>query len=57
MDAFGAVHEKRKKYEMFANRPYAEHASYNVFLKLDERVSSEHEILSLSPQPDVIFYQ
>jgi hypothetical protein len=57
MDAYGALHDKDKKYRRYAERPYSERDSYNIFLKQDERILSEEEVLQLSPQPDVVFYQ
>jgi hypothetical protein len=57
MDAFGPTDEKRKQYHFFAAMPYAEHKSFNIFLKQDDRVLSEQEVLDLTPSPDVIFYQ
>jgi hypothetical protein len=57
MDAFGPIDAKREKYHYFAAQPYAQHKSYNIFLKQDERVLSESEVLQLTPQPDMVFYQ
>jgi hypothetical protein len=57
MDAFGASQDKHKKYRDYAQLPYAERDSYNIFLKQDDRVPSEEEVLELSPEPDVVFYQ
>lgn len=57
MDAFGEDKAKRKKYRAFASRPYAQKDSFNIFLKQDERVLSEEEVLDLKPEPDVVFYQ
>lgn len=57
MDAFGNAEDKRKKYNLFAVRPYAEYRGFNIFLKQDNPVMTEQETLDLSPQPDVIFYQ
>lgn len=57
MDAFGAKPEKEKKYRHFASRPYAEKRSFNVFLKQDEPISSEQEVLQLEPMPDMVIYQ
>jgi hypothetical protein len=57
MDAFGALHEKERKYRYFASLPHAKRKSYNIFLKQDERTLTEAEVLELSPQPDAVFYQ
>ncbi len=57
MDAFGDRREKQEKYQMFSARPYAEHRSFNIFLRYDDHVLSEEEALALHPPPDVIFYQ
>jgi hypothetical protein len=57
MDAFGEADAKRDKYHYFATMPYARRNSFNIFLKQDERVLSEHEVLELRPLPDVVFYQ
>jgi len=57
MDAYGATRDKHKKYRQYADLPHAERDSYNIFLKQDDRVPSEEEVLELSPEPDVIFYQ
>jgi hypothetical protein len=57
MDAFGAVHDKVKKYRGYADLPYAQRDSFNIFLHHDERVLSEQEVLELQPEPDVVFYQ
>lgn len=57
MDAFGGRQEKQEKYQMFSARPYAEHRSFNIFLRHDDHVLSEEEALALDPPPDVIFYQ
>jgi hypothetical protein len=57
MDAFGPVQGKHERYQAFSTRPYAQHLGYNVFLRLDERILSEEELMQLSPQPDVVFYQ
>lgn len=57
MDAFGKPHQKIERYHQFASRPYARRDGFNIFLKQDERVMSEQEVLDISPMPDVIFYQ
>jgi hypothetical protein len=57
MDGFGEIAEKQKKYHYFSERPYAHRDSFNIFLKQDERVMSEQEVLDLAPLPDAIFYQ
>jgi hypothetical protein len=57
MDAYGAPQDKADKYHLFAQRSYAEHRSYNVFLRLDEPVASESDVMRLSPQPDMVIYQ
>jgi hypothetical protein len=57
MDAFGNPQEKQQKYQMFSARPYAEHRSFNIFLRHDDHVLSEEEAIALNPSPDVIFYQ
>jgi hypothetical protein len=57
MDAFGAHGDKVKKYRHFASRPYAERLSFNVFLKQDEPVSTEQDVLQLDPAPDMVIYQ
>jgi hypothetical protein len=57
MDAYGDSPAKFKKYRHYAERPYAERDSYNIFLKQDDRVLSEEEVLELSPEPDAVFYQ
>ena len=57
MDAYGPLIDKLDKYVDYAHRPYAHRDSFNIFLQLDERVLTEHELLSLAPQPDVVFYQ
>lgn len=57
MDAFGPTDAKRERYHFFAARPYAYNKGFNIFLKQDERVMSEQEVLELTPQPDIIFYQ
>ena len=57
MDAYGPVIDKLDKYVEYAHRPYAHRDSFNIFLQLDERVLTERELLSLAPQPDVVFYQ
>ena len=57
MDAFGDVATKVDKYRSFATRSYAQHKSFNIFLKQDNRVMSESDIEAINPQPDVIFYQ
>jgi hypothetical protein len=57
MDAFGDSPAKRKKYRAYAELPYAERDSYNIFLKQDDRVLTEEEVLELSPEPDAVFYQ
>lgn len=57
MDAFGKTQEKIERYHQFASRPYARRDGFNIFLKQDERVMSEQEVLDITPMPDVIFYQ
>jgi hypothetical protein len=57
MDAFGAFIDKVDKYREYADLPYAERDSYNIFLKQDDRVLSEEEVLDLLPEPDAVFYQ
>lgn len=57
MDAFGPSIDKHRKYTDYAELPYAERDSYNIFLKQDDRVLSEEEVLDLSPEPDAVFYQ
>lgn len=57
MDAFGAKPEKEKKYRHFASRPYAEKRSFNIFLKQDQPISNEQEVLQLEPMPDMVIYQ
>lgn len=57
MDAFGDIRQKVEKYEQFARRPYAEYASFNLFLKLDQALLSEEEVVRLSPQPAMVIYQ
>jgi len=57
MDAFGATRDKAKKYHKYSSLPYAQRDSYNIFLKQDERVLSEEEVLDLAPMPDIVFYQ
>lgn len=57
MDAFGPIREKAKKYRTYSSLPYAQRDSYNIFLKQDERVLSESEVLELNPLPDIVFYQ
>lgn len=56
-DGFGAAEDKREKYAEFAALPHAMKDGYNIFFALDDRVLSEHEVLELSPEPDVVFYQ
>lgn len=57
MDAYGPKHEKDKKYRHFASRPYAERRSYNIFLKQDQPIASELEVLQLDPMPEMVMYQ
>ncbi|MBF6599191.1 MAG: hypothetical protein IVW36_01625 [Dehalococcoidia bacterium] len=57
MDAYGDARGKADKYRLFAGRPYAQHRSYNVFLKLDAPVASEQDVMNLTPQPDMVEYQ
>ena len=57
MDAFGSPQDKLKKYQRYANEPYAEHRSYNVFLQHDSPVLSEQDVMNLNPQPDMVEYQ
>jgi len=57
MDAFGDIRQKVEKYERFARRPYAEYASFNLFLKLDQALLPEEEVVRLSPQPAMVIYQ
>lgn len=57
MDAYGDVAGKVKKYQRYADRAYAEHDAFNIFLKQDERSISAEEILRLVPEPHMVFYQ
>ena len=57
MDGIGPPSEKADKYQLFASRPYAVRRSYNVFIRHDDPVISEDEIMRLSPQPDMVIYQ
>ena len=57
MDAFGASRDKAEKYRTYSSLPYAQRDSYNIFLKQDERILSEEEVLALTPLPDIVFYQ
>jgi hypothetical protein len=57
MDAFGDYPEKVKKYRHYATRPYAQHRSFNIFLKQDKPVGSEEDVLALDPMPDMVMYQ
>jgi hypothetical protein len=57
MDAFGPYADKVNKYKHYASRPYAHHRSFNIFLKQDEPVGSEQDVLALDPMPDMVMYQ
>lgn len=57
MDAFGDYPEKVKKYRRYMARPYAERRSFNIFLKQDNPVGTEQDVLELDPMPDMVMYQ
>lgn len=57
MDAFGPYADKVDKYRHYASRPYAHHRSFNIFLKQDEPVGTEQDVLALDPMPDMVMYQ
>jgi len=57
MDAYGDYPDKVEKYHYFAARPYAERRSFNIFLKQDQPVAPEQDVLSLDPMPDMVMYQ
>lgn len=57
MDAFGDGQQKVDKYQRFARRPYAEYASFNLFLKLDQGLLPAEEVVRLTPQPAMVIYQ
>ncbi len=57
MDAHGDPSHKIEKYEYFARRPYAEYASFNLFLRLDNGLMPAAEVMKLSPRPSMVIYQ
>jgi hypothetical protein len=57
MDGIGQARDKVEKYQHFAERSYAEHKGFNVFLNHDDPPMSEQDVLRLRPFPDMVFYQ
>lgn len=57
MDAYGDALQKIEKYEHFAQRPYAEYASFNLFLHLDNGLMPAQDVMKLSPRPSMVIYQ
>ncbi len=56
-DGIGAVPDKVAHYQSFAQEPYAHKHGYTVFLRHDPVLSSEQDLLAMSPQPDLLMYQ
>lgn len=57
MDAYGDPQRKVEKYQYFARRPYAEYASFNLFLRLDNGLMPAADVMKLSPRPSMVIYQ
>lgn len=56
-DGFGAPEDKIANYDRYVAAEEAEHGGFKVFYKQDDPVMTPEQLMSLTPQPDVITYQ